>query len=51
MKAINKPTLETARQYGIEILEYEEVSRADDNATKEVKEYIKKLNERESEKK
>ena len=42
-----KPTLKEARQYGIEILEYEEVS-SEDNATKEVKEYIKRENERES---
>ncbi len=41
----NKPSLTVARQYGIEILEYEEVS-SEDNATKEVKEYIKRENER-----
>ena len=44
-----KPTLETARKYGIEILEYEEVS-TDDYATREVKEYIKRENEKENKK-
>ena len=42
-----KPTLETARQYGIEILEYDEVS-SEDNATKEVKEYIERENKKEN---
>ncbi len=41
----NKPTLKQAREYGIEILEYEEVS-SEDHATKEVKDYIKRENER-----
>ena len=44
-----KKTLETARKYGIEILEYEEVS-TDDYATREVKEYIKRENEKENKK-
>jgi len=44
-----KPTLETARKYGIEVLDYEEVS-SDDYATREVKEYIKRENERENKK-
>jgi len=40
-----KPTLEMAREYGIEVLDYEEVSN-EDYATKIVKEYIKKENKR-----
>ena len=44
-----KPTLELAREYGIEVLDYEEVS-SDDYATREVKEYIKKENEKENKK-
>ena len=44
-----KPTLETAREFGIEVLDYEELS-TDDYATREVKEYIKKENEKENKK-
>ena len=43
-----KPSIELAREYGIEVLDYEEVS-SDDYATREVKEYIKRENEKENE--
>ena len=44
-----KPSIELAREFGIEVLEYDEVS-TDDYATREVKEYIKRENERENKK-
>ena len=44
-----KPSIELAREFGIEVLDYEEVS-SEDYVTREVKEYIKKENERENKK-